>query len=468
MNSSVKTGFYISIVILMSAIVTLYYYLGQASTLPIWAATGIVSIFILRRVKIFKSKEIDLIRVAIIAYMILSLIGLLVIVNYISLYGLTFGPYSDDSFYLEQIKNISSGYLPEKAPTLYEYFMAIWYSLIGIFYTDITNVHLLPINWAIGSIVVALAIKLAMHYSESTFPLSLTIIALLGNSVFTDSIVNLYRDGFILMMYLLALINVINRNTMKGVIFSFAAGLARMANGLIALIGVLLYKIYNLTRKYNAGRLQALIVLIVLFAIIIGGTITPFSSTLEKRSYGHVTTNRGFIDIVSERSEIFMTVDAYEQISTVQKIFALGPIGYPLIPIINLLAPIRFIDLFQSIEVHIEGYSVFYVYGVYPRSIWLWITVLAWIVIGPDLLHGIIRSTNGTPLQKTLFYLFIIILLGVSFVSFQPRHRLAYIILFPAFISISKAYPKNYKIITNTIRASIVILIIIFNRQLFL
>src|ERR1035437_2443855 len=124
--------------------------LGVAS-LSMWLISLALTMFVARLAHSSLTPFRDASVLGILSFDVLSTIGLYFIATYQSMYGLSFGPYADDSFYFNQIvDNIA----PAFQYRLYEAVLSGFYALISSFVRAPNVTHLLPVNWAFGAIAV--------------------------------------------------------------------------------------------------------------------------------------------------------------------------------------------------------------------------------------------------------------------------------------------------------------------------
>ena len=126
-------------------------------------------------------------------FCIISAASLYLTACYLYLHGSDFGPDFDDSFYFSNVAYIAAGETVENA-TLYEYLLTPWYLMISLFADKVSNLDMLPLNWAAGAVAAALAQSLAETATGNAAAGRWTAIGLIANCVFLISVAHLYRD----------------------------------------------------------------------------------------------------------------------------------------------------------------------------------------------------------------------------------------------------------------------------------
>lgn len=436
-------------VMLAIAVPFIYVVIGNAGSLVPWVMcfllTGCLS-GLMRRIT---KTRINLIEFGLLSYLSLSVIGLGVIQTYRAMYGLDFAPFADDSRYFSGIVMILEGH--SVPATGYEYFMSGWYWVVSGFVGSPGNLDLLPMNWMLGALVACLSYQLAYQVVGRICPAWLVFLALIGNSVFSDTIVHLYRDVLMLVALLACMVAATKGKFVVAILAAVLCASVRMANGIMALFFIVLSarNRMRLFRENPVLATSALVTLVVGALVLdnvykLGTHVRTFGATGDVREVKKVSILKSAA-IRSERLE-GSEVDRYLLDST-KMLFRLGPIGYPFMPVANLFAPVRFKSIYASVDAKIieeRGKPKIYRRsGIRARSILDWITIALWIIIGPYILVGLIQAVKATVTQRSLLLFFIVALLAITFISFQARHRALFIVLFPTFITLGYYVPQD-------------------------
>lgn len=428
----------IKVIVICIISVTSYIYLYYFNVLSIvpFVFCLIISLIIQHSKYIKQYDSVYSYGVPVISYAVISLVGSILLLNYHTLYNSYFGPYGDDSAYFYTIKSLAEGGVPYKIPTSYELTLVPWYKLVTLLVGDPSMPSILPINWLFASIVIVLSVILMRVVVGGLRSILVPILSIMGNSIFLDSVSNLYRDGFGLIFFLGSIILAIKKRYLAASVLAVGCSTVRLATGGIAIFSVALVLA---GRHLNMRYYSRMIVFITLSIIVILALdyqwhIGGYMRSLLVESNKNVT----IISLAEQRANAL--INKGEQASTVSRLYNMGTVGYLVAPIATLLAPIEFVPLVQNFDVHITWRHTFKVTGIYPRAIWGWITVVLWLFVGPRLLMGIWEGTRYNWISKVLVLVFILTLLSVTFVSFQARHRTMFIVFFPMLVGLGEKY----------------------------
>ena len=370
-----------------------------------------------------------------VAFAVLSTIGLVLVACYRSLYGLDFAPYGDDSYYFLQIHALARGE-PVEAFTLYERAMAWWLPVLRLTDDRLGVLHLLPTNWAIGALAAALALELAEAVRPGHGGGILCLLAVLGHCVFTESVCNLYRDGLMLVLLLLALLAAWRRQWVLAVGASVLAGLVRGANGLLALLGVALLAVATSRRAQARPRIAIALCVAALASVLAMDQVLHLGRYLRSLDPSRAASGDTLLSSAAVREETFLAgAPATDDAAAVA--YRMGPAGAALRPALVVFAPFRLPSPRADLDVRVQEYPWFRATGFLPESPWMWATALLWIVVGPPLLIGLARAWRGPLACRMLLLIWALAVLGVTFVSFQHRHRAAFIVLAPVFVALA-------------------------------
>ncbi len=174
-------------------------------------------------------------RILIIAFWWYTIVGTINYCSYLYYCGFTFAPYSDDSYYWNNIMAIVDKDAPPRF-TLYEVFMA----LLCIPFKNafsIQHYELLPVNWLMGALVVNYAVRFANMIKpiQSRKQMYISVWIILLNTSFIDGVVHLYRDIFMCLLFIIAMVCIYKNQYLKGIAYAFIIGFIRGANAFILL-----------------------------------------------------------------------------------------------------------------------------------------------------------------------------------------------------------------------------------------
>ena len=460
---------------LIILIVFAFIFMGNSLSLIPWVMSGCIVVFACLLARRVLRTSLDLLTVGILAYLFLSIVGLILINIYRRMYQLDFGPYGDDSRYYNNISDIANA-VKFTGFTGYEFLMALWYQLVALFVGTPGNLDLLPFNWAFGALVTVFSYQLAYEVGGYRLPIWLLLVALVGNAIFSDTVTNLYRDGPMLVMMLISMIATVRGKYGMAVIAAFCCAFIRGANGILAIFFLMLVLMAR-NKLFKHNLVMAVIIM------VIGGTSfialassmnigrlfrtwTPTSSEQsmpEQSLSDRLTSRQGWL---SGGSENKTSSGGSGGGDTTQSLYNSGVFGLAMMPIASCFAPIRFSPLITEMEMHIyAGRQKLEIraLAVRPQSPFEWLTIPFWVLLGPLIILGIYFGFKGTPVQRYFMLYFIIVLLGVTFVSFQVRHRTAFIVLFPTLIAIASAVPPRYRRFEPVLRILFVLLIVAMN-----
>jgi len=397
------------------------------------------------------------------SYLSLSSIGLSLITIYRSLYDLDFGPFLDDSYYYLNIQMIAEGEVVNA--TGYEHLMAFWYLFLSTFQEVPGPLDLLPLNWCFGSLVVCLSYRLAMEVTGKVCPFWLTFLALVGNSIFTDAVANLYRDGLMLLALLVSMIATVRKQYPLGILGAIGAGLIRVVHGGLALFFVALCASRRIrVFRQHPGLLLLLIVSLVTVVLILDD---QYHLATYARSFrvSEDVEEGSICDAVRNRSEWLDEAESDPaSLDLTKRMFHSGPVGYALMLPISVFAPVRVKEGFGELQprMYLNGrYTVFRAYGINPPVVFDSITVVLWSVLGPYLVLGFVEALRARVQQPEVLVQFLLTLLMVTFVSFQPRHRTAFLVMYPIFLTLACNHVERQKWIPRLRWGTIGVLLVI-------
>lgn len=415
-------------------VIAVYFFSGNSAHLVQW---GVVTVFIwgLFRIIVRDKRFNRYIRgVVMFAYLLLSLVGILSVWSYFTAYGSPFAPFHDDSYFFTNIQSMALGTVPYSF-TLYEVVMVPVYWLCNSFNSVVAVQDLLPVNWALGATTVGLATILATKVSRR-FSL-IAALALIINYNFVDATVHLYRDGFILVLTLLCILCVLSKRYLLSIGFAFLVGLNRGGNGILCFLYIIIIIILHkgLIKKLNSKKTVVVFVGLLLALIILDSSIK-----LGSMGGGFTDSSKiGEQTIVSRsmsRMDRFLGGDSQGYDST-KLINSLGPLGILAVPLAATFAPVRWNGLCIETDAHVQGFDLGFVRVLRPVMVFMFLTAISWIIIGPLFVDGLLRSIKGSREEFIMGLIFIVTVFAISFVSFQARHRTSFEIFFPMLISLS-------------------------------
>lgn len=427
-------------------ILGLYIALGYLEGLIYWSAWFIITTFAAMFTRRLLSTPLSLVRYCIFSYLTLTMMGLLLVLVYRSLYAADFAPWADDSYYFMIIKNVAGGHEAPSA-SLYEYIMAVWYRTVELTKHEPVLLDLLPMNWATGSMLVVLSYALCYEVTKIRCSLFLITLTLLGNCVLVDTVVNLYRDGMVVLFSLIVMLAVVRKRHIMAIVGTCLAAGVRGANGML----MALFVLFAWASRSKLISRNWLLTTIIFAMIGSGALFLDYTFKLGDRLRSITRTHSSLVEETTiaeramSRSQWLDIQGGYDEGDLTKAIVNKIPGGFAAMPVLTMFSPFRFshfwLDNIRCTHITSQGVRrVRQVSGIYPTSLFRWITVLSWIVLAPYLLLGLAAAFSATDDSRRFLVLFLVALFAISYVSFQVRHRLIFIVLFPIFVALgSKA-----------------------------
>ncbi|MBN1664236.1 MAG: hypothetical protein JW943_11600 [Deltaproteobacteria bacterium] len=415
-------------------VILIYIYSGNSAHLPSWCIFGVILVAAFRTVSQKKHLDRSIFSVIIFSYMVLSLVGIISVWAYVSSYGFPFAPYNDDSYYFLNIKSLAGWKFPDEY-TLYELFMVPAYWLFSFVNKTVSVQDLLPANWAMGAVVVGLAGRLSTKIS-GRFSL-LAIAALLINYNFVDTVIHLYRDVFLLMLSLLCVMHAMRKKYLLALGFAFLAGLTRGGNGLLCIFYVIVFYLFHIgwLKKLNLKTMVVFAVMIVGFIIIdniaaLGGLGRSFMGATEDHE------KQTMMGRAVQRQDTMLSGSSGGFDST-KLLHSLGPLGMAVIPLAATINPIRWSSFYATTSISVFRKNRGFGSVLRPVLFFMLLTVISWPFIGPPLILGFLRSIKSVEPMFILSIIFLVTVFVIALVSFQARHRTAFLIFFPCFVALT-------------------------------
>lgn len=342
-----------------------------------------------------------------------------------------FFPNADDSFFYSQGLNLFSDEYSYSSP-----FDIILYVLIRFGANDALAAS--AYNWSLSTVLLGLIYKLSKIINSNFNKYFLYFLSL--NYFFIESSILLFRDITGLTLLICALI-LVSLNQRKFIVFSFLAMQIRVMTGAFAIIYYLLSSTGILTTKYKGRSV------VILFFFILAYTFYAYIPLAFINYISAETEISGSLsDINQQRVEMLSDLSSSDITS---KLMNLGLLGIPFVLLINILTPLRFVELFSDISytfrlndniINLTAYNILNYKGV--LSIIHISSLCFWLLPFFNGFYNLIKSK-----KSYIVYYFIIALFIVSYVSFQPRHKLHFLLLIPIICSFTKLKTKNIIII---------------------
>lgn len=404
-------------------------------------AVTVAGAFVSQRVSA-RDREVYLL--AGLAYGVISLIGLIYVAVYLHIYGLQFSASGDDSFYFQQARALARG-APLADYTLYELLLSYCYRLLSWFTPEPTLVHLIPFSWALGAAATVLGVILCREATGLAPASLLPAIVLLTNATWVDTMGHLYRDGLVMTFFSGALIAVLRGRYYLAAAAVGLCGLVRFGNALLLVVCALLFWAARAQRKrlttmrVFAGLAAGLALLLALdHYFYLGARLrTPFAG---RQPVEMVT----LLEMAQLREQRFIDEAEAGSDLTLRLQQSSGPVKWLATPLAVVFAPIRVRPPQGEINGVVFGTSgerrPVSLYGIRLKYILEWLTVSMWPVLGPALVCGLWVAFRSGGRLSALALSFFLGVLSVAFISFQPRHRVIFLVFYPALIELGRRH----------------------------
>lgn len=408
----------------------------------------------------------------ILAFLLLSLIGLVICFDNVNNFNEPFGSGHDDSDYFNTIAQLAGGQTADVEAFLFEYPMALYGFFINVLlpFRYFTLYDLLPVNWAIAALCVGLSGYLASLVVGKRIPRGLLLIALVGNYIFVHNTVQLFRECFIMFFALSAIISILQDQKVKAFIFFILTSLLRGANGILT---VFFLGLQFLTHKLRNKYIYLCYILIVLFIVLFtarnmnqyGGLLRAISTSQSKFSnYYSSFEGMSSTEIIQKRYE---NKFSGERGIIASYAYSTGGLAGNLSRVIySLFYPIRYYSPNMNMEHSSVNKLIYINNGFFIYNIIRWVMVSSWIIIIPLLVLGFYFGLRGNSSQKNILILYIVSLLAFTFISGHPRHNLFFHILNPVFVNIAfhRIIQKTQlRTVNHTFQMGVAFLLISYN-----
>lgn len=332
----------------------------------------------------------------------------------------------DDSFYFFQGKSfLEPNY---KFDTIFE--IIIWFfQKIGM--ND--NYTLSTINLFLSILTLGVIGKFSRLINNRFKGNYLYLIGL--NAYFIECTVALYRDMLGLFFILISFILIkYNRKFLLPLVLSF---FVRSINPFIILSYYMFNKLHYIRGNYKGKSFTLFFIFFIIFYIF---KYLPMDFLGRDGIYSGMTIS----EVNQSRNEVFFGDDPKDLTS---KLISYGFLAAPLVLLLNIFSPLRVGDLFVDKDFNylVDGVLIF-------TSIdnFLNYTVIFQILHVSMVMFLILSFFSGfyemlvKERKHVEILLFLFLLVFVSFVSFQPRHKLYFLIFLPLICSYNTIKPKDF------------------------
>lgn len=294
------------------------------------------------------------------------------------------------------------------------------------------------INWLFSTILLGLIYKFSKKINNNFKVYYLYILSL--NYYFMESSILLFRDLLGLIFLFIAFIYIHEGKYKNKIKFNIFAVLSIMVRPMTGLVAYFYYFLVN--NNFVNSRYKGKFLVIILF-ILIGGffynyiPVGIFSGgwgSSENSSFSLKEFNSNRLNIITESETDFTA-----------KLISLGPVGMPFVMLINIFTPLRFVEYYSNLEyVYLDNgrYTINYINNILNyKGVLSTIHIFSlgfWVL---PFFNGVYRFVMFEK-KKYILFLFLFLLFLVSFVSFQPRHKLHFLVFLPLICSYNNINPK--------------------------
>lgn len=435
------------IIIFASVLIILIAYVGNSSAIILT-----YTVCLLIAGKNFRNKSNNSFHIY---YLYYTIFGCIAHLSYIIFCGNTFAPYHDDSFYYNNIQSIASG-SSVVSVTLYEYFMFICSFPVRLLF-DVNHLSLLPFNWLMGGYCIKRAIEFSEKVTNVRSKKPILCCLILLNASFIEGTIHLYRDALMCVLFITALDNIYMRKYTLGIILTLLTGFVRGANAMILFFYLILQmsiKSFNIKRTYILYVTIALMLIAVSMDkyLNLGGYL---------RGSMQNTSSHSISSEISNRYEIF------KGNSDTGGIMSLLNTGNPLcmavaVPL-YMISPIKIGPKTISENYIIRDEPSYTIFRVRVESMWEFISCIFYSYICVKLFIGLYYWTRDKN-NFCLLIIFFIMVLCVTFISMQHRHKMMFILMYPiAYNYYLKNITRKKESIVNFLSYMAMIVVLAYN-----
>lgn len=413
--------------------------LGAPRGLIAWGATlGLLIVFCYSFSQLSGNRS-ELTTVVVISYLFISLIGLVEVGDNLRNFGTYFGKHADDSRFFERTMALLQRGEWQDRTGMYEVCMALWGVIPAlVFGISMSPIDFLPFNWGLAALVAGLIWVFCQIALGIRPPWWIILLATLGNYRFMDSVIHLYREALLLVFFMLALIAIVQDRHLKSMILAGAVLLLRGASFILCAGFSALFLLRRRMRSPLAFYTLCIVLVVPIsfLALKSGTTILMYSSGITQAGGTVGLESWSFSENRSFRAQ--MIAKQVTDGSTTAAIISGGGLVATLArPVPYLFFPIRFWPVHMVQDSHsVFANTAAYQAGEYWINVYVGWTVCCWLIVIPLLTVGMLKAAAGRPLENVIFVFYILAVVATSYISFQMRHGLVFIVLNPLLATI--------------------------------
>ena len=362
-------------------------------------------------------------------YLAFGLISLFYATCYFNNYASYFGPWSDDTFYFENSLDFLDG--NSDRFTLFEIVLGGLHRVIYSIGGTPSLMQLLPLNWMCGALIVSLSIQLSYDVTATKQNPVFLGLLLIGISIFTDSVVHLYRDAMLMVFVVGAMVCIARSRWGPALLVGSPVLFLRPFN--FAILGVyLVLRFANVTRFERLAN-KMLFQLSVIAAIFVGTLVVDHVLKLGTytRSLSDWTKgSRSLVEMIDSREAFWDSqTDANHKTAALWH----SRWGRLVLPAVFLVSPCELSWEFTYAREYHQRFEKGVAHGLWPNPVLEAANVILLPIMLTLLALGLVRAWGTRASPELLF--FVITLLLLSYISFQGRHRMALYVMYPVFWS---------------------------------
>jgi hypothetical protein len=409
------------------------------------------------------------------SFLVVSALGMVEALDNWRIFGTYFGKDSDDTGFYQRAVSMIQHQVWLDDTGIFEVVLAAWALPLAAFRGAKLNVlDLLPFNWYMAGLTVALCARLCRLVTGKETPHWILGATLLCNFNFVDTVVHLYRDALLAALMVGGVVLQFEARRLIPLLLGVPILLLRGATFGLYLAQWALLVLRRAARQrwqFYCGVGMGTVATVLLLSSH-GGILLGFSSGIGRQVWGSSSIPEGSFG-ENVRSRAKMVAGDVKRGSVLQGALEQGTVGGTLLrPAMYVLFPIRISSLEVSrASKSADAGSIKTANPIALMNLYTVITVSAWIVTVPLLVVGLFRALLANSSVTALGVQFLVGVAFVSQVSFQMRHGMAFIILIPALAAlgeVARCERPHHRSAVVALRAGVFVLIAAYNLYGFL
>ena len=433
-----KKIYYLSTYIALLSVLLMYALLQEYYSFFIW----LFFYFFGRRVCSFVDHCSCFRRLYDMAYFIISFVGLIVVFDNNKNFGTYFGKGIDDYRYFKNISMIEGG------GGFFEIILAPVYSSIALFKAsgEVNLVDILPINWLAASIVVVVVAKFIVMIGFQIKSVTLFLSSILLSYNFIDNAVRLYRDVWVVLFMVIAIIAIYERKKIAFALFSILTGLMRGANFMLLIVFYFINNIFAGNKKvvYIAAFMTfSAFSYVAIDKVVVYSTAFDRVDKIQEYLSKSGSGNDAF-RYLEVRGEV-VSRDNYMRSNYLSGALSEGGVKSFLVKVFAMVFyPLTIHSPYKYQEINADFAEVNSVKGFFLYEVIKIFFVLSWSIYLPYLILGLwVGFFKERKILLSIVVFLFIILLTFSYASGQSRHLMILVALYPVITIVGYDYSKK-------------------------